>query len=54
MLKIFNFLNIRRGRGIFEDTNLARLAHLKDTVLIRGTYIIAHIAQSKLLLPERI
>ncbi len=35
-------------RGIFEDTDLATLAHLKNTVLIRRTYIIAHIAQSKL------
>ena len=26
--------------GIFEGTDLATLAHLEDTVLIRGTYIV--------------
>ena len=27
-------------RGIFEGTDLAVLAHLKDTVSLRGAYII--------------
>ena len=46
LLNVSTFFRIRQfeifveRRGIFEDTDLATLAHLKDTALLRGTYII--------------